>query len=160
MITHKRARLTTTVHYPSKRDGWLVIVLLSTSIGFLYMPVVLLNEPIHPLLKASASIFFMLMAAMMLWILFSTGYELTNKHLTIRCTSLKYAIPLGDIYEVYPTHNPLSSPALPLDRLCIKFKGKRFGALISPKDKTRFLRELLARYPQLVRKEEKLVVMD
>jgi hypothetical protein len=55
-------------------------------------------------------------------------------------------IPLGDIVEVRPTRSPLSSPALSLDRLHIRF-GEGFfkAAMISPADRQELLGELAAR---------------
>lgn len=144
--------------YPSKRDLWLVILLLSISLLFLYVPVILFSEPIHPLLKVFGTIFFLVMSVLLPWILFGTCYILTNEHLVIRCLSREYSIPLCDIYEVFPTHNPLSAPACSLDRLRVKFKGSKFGALISPKDKTEFLHDLLSRCPQLIQDNKRLIL--
>jgi len=147
-------------HYPSKRDLWLVVLLLSTSSFFLYISIILFSEPIHPLVKVVVSIFFPAIAVLLPWILFGTHYTLTKEHLIIRCLSRDYPIALGDIYEVFPTHNPLSAPACSLDRLRIKFKGSKFGTLISPKDKTEFMRDLLSRCPQLVQDNKRLILRD
>ena len=138
--------------YPSKRDLWLVIILLSASVFFLYAPVIIFSEPAHPMIKIFGSIFFLAMAGLIPWILFGISYILTDQHLIIRCMSREYPILLSYIYEVFPTHNPLSAPACSLDRLRIKFRGSRFGALISPEDKTRFMNDLLSRCPILLKK--------
>ena len=145
------------LRYPSKRDFWLVVLLLSTSVFFLYAVVVLFSEPIHPLLKVFGSVLFLAMAFVLPWILFGTHYILTKEHLIIRCLSREYPIALRDIYEVFPTHNPLSAPACSLDRLRIRFRGSKFGALISPKDKTEFMRDLLSRCPQLMQDNKRLI---
>jgi len=144
--------------YPTKIDWWLLILLLSASVFFLYVPITLFSEPVHPLVKIFGSLFFVAMAAVIPWILFGTCYILTKEHLIIRCLSRETRIPLGDILEVFPTRNPLSAPACSLDRLRIKFKGSRFGALISPKDKMAFMHDLLARCPQLMRDNERLIL--
>ena len=145
-------------HYPSKRDLWLVILLLSLALFFVYVPVILFSEPIHPLVKVFGSIFFLAMSVVFPWILFGTSYRLTDEHLVIRCLSRDSSISFRDIYEVFPTRNPLSAPACSLDRLCIKFKGSKLGALISPRDKTAFIQDLLLRCPQLIRDNERLIL--
>ncbi|MDY6838855.1 MAG: PH domain-containing protein [Thermodesulfobacteriota bacterium] len=144
--------------YPTKIDWWLFILLLSASVFFLYIPVSLFSEPVHPLVKIFGSLFFVAMAAVIPWILFGTCYILTKEELIIRCLSRESRIPLCDIVEVFPTRNPLSAPACSLDRLRVKFKGAKFGALISPKDKMAFMYELLSRCPQLRRDNERLIL--
>ena len=51
---------------------------------------------------------------------------------------------MGGIREVRPTTNPLSAPALSLDRLRIDYEegGRVRSLLVSPKDKEGFLQEL------------------
>ena len=129
----------------------------SAAVFFLYVPVIIFSEPAHPAIKIFGSIFFLAMAGLIPWILFGISYTLTDEHLIIRCMSGDYPIPLSDIYEVFPTHNPLSAPACSLDRLRIQYRGSRFGALISPKDKTEFMRDLLSRCPHLVTDDDRLI---
>ena len=143
--------------YPSKRDWWLVILLFSASLFSLYALVTVISAPVHLLVKVVGTVLFLGAAVLLPWILFGTCYILTKEHLIIRCLSREYPIPLRDIYEVFPTHNPLSAPACSLDRLRIKFKGSRFGALISPKDKEEFIRDLLCRCPQLKQDNKRLI---
>ncbi len=61
------------------------------------------------------------------------------------CDSASVAdeIPLAEISEVRPTSNPLSAPALSLDRLRVQFGRGLVGAVfISPVDRDHFLDEL------------------
>jgi hypothetical protein len=78
-------------------------------------------------------------------------YEITVSHLLIRSGWLKFRIPLSTIERVRPTRNALSAPAWSLDRLRIDYKrnNKSRIALISPEDKSRFLRELTQRVGDL-----------
>lgn len=71
-------------------------------------------------------------------------YEIDPPALRIRSGLLHYSIPLAGIDSVRPTRNPLSAPALSLDRLRIDYrKGKKAAfALISPEDRAAFLRAL------------------
>jgi len=109
------------------------------------------------MVKIFGSIFFLAIAGLIPWILFGISYILTDEHLIIRCMSREHPIPLPEIYEVFPTHNPLSAPACSLNRLRIKFKGSRFGALISPKDKIVFMNDLLSRCPHLIKVNNRLI---
>ena len=56
-------------------------------------------------------------------------------------------LPLNEIEEITPTHNPLSSPALSLDRLWISYRraGKKRAVMISPEDKEGFLKAVARR---------------
>ena len=47
----------------------------------------------------------------------------------IRCLYMKYEILLSDIYEVFPSRNPLSAPALSLDRVRSFWKDKNLARL-------------------------------
>ena len=60
---------------------------------------------------------------------------------------MRYKVPLAEVTAVRSTRNPLSSPALSLDRLEITYGRRRI--MISPEDKARFLKELEARCPRL-----------
>jgi hypothetical protein len=73
-------------------------------------------------------------------------YGITDTEIVVRHGLVRQRIPLADITEVRPTSNPLSAPALSLDRLRIQF-GEGFfkSAMISPRDKGRFLDELAAK---------------
>ncbi len=66
----------------------------------------------------------------------------------VRFGVIKQTIKYGDIVHVVPTRNPLSSPALSLDRLEIKFGDT--WVLVSPKDKEEFMRDLASRDEGLV----------
>jgi hypothetical protein len=86
----------------------------------------------------------------MLWVLivyvgvvFPMRYGIGDGRLTIRFGLCRQRIPLAEIRAVYPTRNPLSSPALSLDRLRVRF-GEGFfkSVMISPAEREEFLRHL------------------
>jgi len=85
----------------------------------------------------------------LLTILYATYYIIIGDRLVAHCGPFKQSVLLQDIEEVVPSHNPLSSPALSLDRLHVRCRGSVFGLLISPRDKQGFLADLVARAPQL-----------
>lgn len=83
------------------------------------------------------------------WLLYSTRYTLTERKLVVHCGPFRWTVMLDSIQEVFPSRNPLSSPACSLDRLHIHYRGSRYGLLISPMNKSAFLNDLVARSPGL-----------
>jgi hypothetical protein len=76
-------------------------------------------------------------------LVFPMRYGLGDTYLLVRFGVCRKRIPLADISEVHPTHNPLSSPALSLDRLHVQFGEGTFQAvMISPADCHCFLDDL------------------
>lgn len=103
-------------------EGWLALVLAGI------LPMVLVN-------------------GLTLWIWFSTNYTVTDQELIVRSAFLTWRIPLGEITRVRRTFNPLSSPALSLNRLEVRSRTYR-TVLISPADQADFLQVLRERCPQ------------
>jgi hypothetical protein len=79
-------------------------------------------------------------------LVFPMRYGLSDTHLLVRFGVCRQRIPLVDISEVHPTRNPLSSPALSLDRLHVQYGQGIFKAMmISPADRNPFLDDLAQR---------------
>jgi hypothetical protein len=72
------------------------------------------------------------------WIWFGTNYEILDGTLKVQCGPFKSIIPIKDIKSIKKTNNPLSSAALSLDRLDIRY-GRSGMILISPKDRDGFI---------------------
>ena len=75
------------------------------------------------------------------WLLTSTRYILESVRLTIHSGPFTWQVPVSDITKMYPTRNPLSSPALSLDRLCLEY-GRGKSIMISPDNKEQFIQDL------------------
>jgi hypothetical protein len=132
--------------FSSKRDVWLGFILFG-SIG--YGTFLSYSAFISEKSGLGESIFALLLNLVLIlficWLWFSTYYVLEEKELVIRCGPIHKRIPYREIISAYKTWNPLSSPALSLKRINIKYQ---FGtALISPKDRDKFLRMLKERCP-------------
>jgi hypothetical protein len=82
----------------------------------------------------------LLTIGLIVWLLRTTDYTLSDSDLRIRSGPFGWRVSLADITSLTPTRNPLSSPALSLDRLRIQY-GHR-SIMISPEDREGFLREL------------------
>jgi hypothetical protein len=142
---------TKTQWFPSKVDWWLGLLLVVapavTLIATLTAPP---SERLEGLLGTAV------LAAVYLGLVFPMSYGLTDSELIVRHGLVRQRIKLADIVEVTPTRNPLSSPALSLDRLRITFGSGMFKkVLISPAAKAEFLVELALR-ARLVRKGDGL----
>ena len=77
-------------------------------------------------------------AGLIIWIMLGTWYFVDREVLKVVCGPIRWRIPLDEITSVERTRSPLSSPALSLDRLLIRY-GKRRRIMVSPDDKDGFL---------------------
>ena len=81
------------------------------------------------------------------WLWFKTGYTINDKELIAQAGPFRSKILLKAIRKVRRTRNPLSSPALSLDRLEIEYSDGFI--LISPADAEAFLNILRERCPNV-----------
>jgi hypothetical protein len=129
--------------YPSKIDWWLAILLAvapMTAIGGLFGAVAAGSG------VAAALTGVLVLAAVYVGLVFPTRYGIDDGHLVVRHGIMRQHIALTAITEVWLTRNPLSSPALSLDRIAIKFGHGFFkSTMVSPDDKVAFLAELAHR---------------
>lgn len=79
----------------------------------------------------------------------TTDYALSDDSLFVRCGPLNWHIAYRDITSISRTFNPMSSAALSLRRLQIRY-GKWAVILISPPDREAFIVALKRRVPGLV----------
>lgn len=135
------ARSDNTLWFRSKIDWWLAVLL---AVAPLVSLVATLMAPESGRLAGLSGTW--VLAAVYLGLVFPMRYGLTDRELIIRHGLVRRRIQLADITEVVPTHNPLSSPALSLDRLRITYGTGLFkNVMISPADKAKFLVELALR---------------
>ena len=129
------------MYFPSKKDFWLNLIIW-ISIITCFMPL---------LEREYVALFFTLpIAIMLIWLWFSTGYEVNGDLLIIRSGPFKKSIPIKDINKITQTNNMMSSFALSLDRLEITY-GSKFGmAIVSPKDKQVFVSFLKSINPRII----------
>lgn len=143
--------------FASKRDRWLEIVLWAATAGLVYASVEVATAPGPSVFKAVFLLICLPSAILLPWILYGTSYTLTEETLRIRCGPFRSRVAVGAIREVFPSRNPISSPACSLDRLHIHYEGSRLGILISPTEKRSFLQELVRVNPNLRIQGERVV---
>jgi hypothetical protein len=120
--------------YKSKVDWWLGLVL------------------VYPIFRSVASIIegewigYIGILLCLLFIVFiskSTRYIISENHLIVKCMFIvNNKIEISKIRKIEKTNSILSSPALSLDRIAIKF-NKYDEVYISPKERQAFIDELL-----------------
>jgi Bacterial PH domain len=147
-IDHRPSTMRT---YPSKRDGWLLVVVGIAGLVALSGVASMLSAPTPVGVKALFAFILLGIVGLVGWMFMTTGYELSNTALTVRSGPFTWVIALDDIEEIYPSRNPLSAPALSLDRIAIQSKRGRQPLLISPTDRDEFLQDLARRAPGLVK---------
>ena len=76
--------------------------------------------------------------ALLVWLLVGTHYTVDRGTLRIVSGPFRWKVPVDQIMSVEATKSLLSSPALSLDRLRIRY-GNRRRIMISPADKAGFL---------------------
>jgi hypothetical protein len=132
--------------FQSKIDLWLVILIfgaLAFSFGSALVPVLKgeasMNQALVTVLLAA---FF---SGLFIWLMKTTYYVLDDKELIIRSGPIRKKILYYEIKSARKSRNPISSPALSLKRIEILHV---FGmALISPKDRDKFLTLLAEKCP-------------
>ncbi len=138
--------------YPSKKDTWLVVVIGSGLVLPIVLAIYILTltdaEPNAGWVVIFAST---ISAALMFSFLYPLYYKITHSTLIVRSGILRWRIPLPAIQEISATRNPLSSPALSLDRLKITYQqnGRNKFILISPHDHAAFIRDLQQAAPNI-----------
>jgi hypothetical protein len=127
--------------YRSKVDWWLAVVLCLPPAAAATVCVAAALSGTTAALLAGLAIL-LLEVGLYFGVFFPLRYGLGGPDLLVRFGLCRLRVPLGDISEVRPTRNPLSSPALSLDRLLVMYG--RFGdaVMISPADRDRFLDDL------------------
>jgi hypothetical protein len=129
--------------YRSAVDTWLWVV-LGGAIGVILLTCGMLLVAGDGRALAIGVVAALVGGGLPIWILASTSYTLSPTDLVIRSGPFRWRRPIAGITAITPTRNPLSSPALSLDRLRVESRGH--GAImISPADRAGFLADLEAR---------------
>lgn len=143
--------------YRSKRDLWLMALFVVFGIGIAAGAIATLLASGSVLGRLLTALVRFAAVAFVAWLVFGTSYTLTDLAIRVRSGPFHWTVPYDAITGVTPTRNPLSSPALSLDRIRIRYRGSGFGLIISPEPRAEFLRDLAARSPGLRLDGDRLV---
>jgi hypothetical protein len=141
--------------FNSKIDTWLGALLLAVPAGALVSAgIALAAGSLEGALGALITLAVILVIYKVLaW---PITYTLKPEHLEIRFGVCRSKVAYETVQGIVPTRNPISSPALSLDRLHIQ-TGSFLGPNISPADKAGFLQAFAEQAPHLKVEGDKLV---
>ena len=129
------------MRFLSKVDGWIIPVFVVAIAGMLFAFVAVIAGDTPFWLRIVFSGVSVLFCALLFSVLKSTFYVVENGELRVFSGPFRWKIAVADIIDITPTRNPLSSPALSLDRLKVTYGERRF-VLVSPADKDGFVRAI------------------
>jgi hypothetical protein len=128
------------MEFRSAVDWWFYAVTAATA--------VVVALAMFPLLRsgqvgqiAVAGLTALIAVGLPLWLLASTYYRVSAGSLEVRSGPFRWSIPLNEITEVRKSRSVLSSPALSLDRMEVKY-GRGRSILLSPRDRGGFLKAI------------------
>lgn len=127
--------------FPSKVDAWLVLVFavaMLMQVGAMVSVLLHDNEPwaIAVIVLTTVGMF-LLIGSMLRF----TYYAIDGGQLKVVSGPFRWRLSLDEIHGVEPTRSVLSSPALSLDRLRIRY-GRNRKIMVSPADKAGFLKAI------------------
>jgi hypothetical protein len=132
--------------FASKRDAWLSITVVFTDLVIVFAMIVLIRTMLRTrqLAILPGIIICIVSFALLTSILVATHYHVREGRLFVRSGPFKWQISIADIQSVHATRNPLSSPALSLDRLSIQYHedGNSRALMVSPLQKDAFVQAL------------------
>jgi len=145
--------------YPSKVDWWLGVLLVAMAAAALVSFVLgarllVVGQTEEGWWLTGTGALAMALLGFLVW---PVRYTLTRDQLIIRFGVFRSRLELSSITGARPSHNPLSSPALSLDRLKISHTGSVGFTLISPADREGFMRDLATRCNGLVYRDGRVV---
>lgn len=129
--------------FRSRIDAWLLIVLLTSAAAVLAAALHILNTGAGWLVALPLVL---VGVGLPLWLLASTKYTISKDTLIAQSGPFVWRVKIKDVVEVTETRSAISSPALSLDRVAIKYRSGKFSrsVLVSPKDKSGFIHAISA----------------
>ena len=122
--------------FKSAVDWWYYVMIIVVAIVVLFAIVPPIGSG-HLSIPLGGAIV-LLSLGLPVWLLFSTSYRVDAESLLVKSGPFSWAIPLAEVQSVVPSRSPVSSPALSLDRLEIRY-GSGKSILVSPVDREAFL---------------------
>lgn len=130
--------------FKSKVDIWMAIIFIFVPISIIYG---VITEPSAVLLLVTAFIIVLLCI-----LFFGTKYVIEKDELIVYGGIYKKRIPIKQIHSLRPSKNPLSAPAMSIDRIEITFDPNIQVILVSPKERELFVKKLLEINPRITLK--------
>ncbi len=149
---------TTAKIFRSRRDTWLVMLLLASVLVMAFAVFQSFSEQASSILAFSVLGVCTCAAIFILWIIFSTKYEIRDRVLSIEAGPFRFQLPLTEIVAVVASSDLRASPALSRQRLQIRWGKDEKKIWISPERQAEFLASLAASCPQLQSTSDGLIL--
>lgn len=127
--------------FRSKIDTWILVLMIVTIVFQIVAVGAAALQAGDPLATTGLLLLMIAVTGLLLWLLLGTHYTVERGSIRIVSGPFRWKVPVDRISSVVRTRNPLSSPALSLDRIAIRY-GKRRRIMISPADREGFLRAI------------------
>jgi hypothetical protein len=127
--------------FKSKVDLWIRILFIAVIVIEIWSIGMAATQMPEPLVVTGMILLAITVVGLMVWLMLGTRYVVDRGLLRIVAGPFRWKVPIDQITSVEATRNPLSSPALSLDRLRIRY-GKNRRIMISPADKAGFLKAI------------------
>lgn len=154
----------------AKKDAWGVCLIALVVLASIGLGIFSMAMPARNAASVGGGILLLLFGLFFLWALLATAYEISSSHVVIRFGPLRWRIRIDEIVEAAPTSSVRlvlggthARFALSADAVLIKYRkknGKKWlgviepAVLISPQDKTGFLKTLAEASPNLEQSED------
>jgi len=126
--------------FKSKIDRWLLYLLIAVMVFEVVVMSIAATQAKQPGEAIAMIVAALAIVALLGSMLVGTHYTVDGDTLRVACGPFRWKVPIAAIESVEATRNPLSSPALSLDRLRIHYGKRRI--MISPADKAGFLKAI------------------
>ena len=127
--------------FKSKIDRWIFVLLAVVIVMQIVAVGSAALQADDPLATTGLILVMIGVVGLMVWLIVGTHYTVDRGVIRVVSGPFRWKIPVDQITSVTASRSPLSSPALSLDRLRICY-GKRRRIMISPVDKTAFLKAI------------------
>jgi purine-cytosine permease-like protein len=127
--------------FKSKIDRWIFVLLVVVIVVQIVAVGSAALQAGDPLLTTGLIFLMIAVVGLMVWLLIGTHYTVDRDVIKIVSGPFRWKVPIDQITSVSATRNPLSSPALSLDRICIRY-GKWRRIMVSPADRAGFLKAI------------------
>ena len=127
--------------FKSKIDTWILLLMIVAIVFQVVAVGAAALQANDPLATTGLLLLMIVVTGLMLWLLVGTHYTVERDYLRVVSGPFRWKVPLNEITSVTRTRNPLSSPALSLDRLMIRYR-KRRRIIVSTTDREGFMKAI------------------
>ena len=129
------------MRFQTRIDAWILLLMVLAIAGQAFALVTVMAADAPGPARAIVILLVVPGISLALSILLRTHYTIDDGRLRIVSGPFAWTIAVADITGISESRSPLSSPALSLDRLMIRY-GRNKRVLVSPADKAGFLRAI------------------